>query len=161
MKRFTIALEAGAMLGAALLGACDSDAGPVDVKLGRDVCEMCGMIISDPRFVAEIRLGDDKIHKFDDVGDAVNWLSAGCKSLADVKEFWVMDSVNGKAWLDARKAFYQSAGTPMSYGFGAISTQAPGAIAFEDMRARVSRPQYACKSVPKASGGADHPNPSQ
>ena len=97
MTRFAAALKGVVIAAAFLLGACDFGSGPVDVKLGRDVCEMCGMIISDPRFIAEVRLGDGKIHKFDDVGDAVNWLSSGCHALAEVKEFWVTDSLKGKA----------------------------------------------------------------
>lgn len=98
MRRFAAACKSVAVAAALVLGGCDTSSGPVDVKLGRDVCEMCGMIISDPRFLAEVRLGDGKIHKFDDVGDAVNWLSAGCHALADVKEFWVIDSAHGKTW---------------------------------------------------------------
>jgi nitrous oxide reductase accessory protein NosL len=162
MRRFAAACESVAVAAALLLGACDSGSGPVDVKLGRDVCEMCGMIISDPRFLTEVRLGDGKIHKFDDVGDAVNWLSSGCRhTLADVKEFWVTDSAHGKTWLDARKAFYRRAETPMNYGFGAVATQIPGSVAFEDMRASVAREKYACKGAPKSEGDAQPSNTSQ
>ena len=125
MSRFAAACEVAAIAAGLLLGACDSGSGPVDVKLGRDVCEMCGMIISDPRFLAEVRLADGKIHKFDDVGDAVNWLSSGCHGLGDIKEFWVIDSVKGKTWLDARKAFYRRAETPMNYGFAAVAAHIP------------------------------------
>ena len=60
MSRFAAACEVAAIAAGLLLGACDSGSGPVDVKLGRDVCEMCGMIISDPRFLAEVRLADGK-----------------------------------------------------------------------------------------------------
>ena len=153
MRRVSAAFEAAAFAAALLLGACDSDAGPAEVKLGRDVCEMCGMIISDPRFITELRLADGKLHKFDDVGDAVNWLSSNCKTLAEVKEFWVMDSANGKAWLDARAAYYRSAETPMNYGYGAIAAAAPGAISFDDMRARVAKSQYACKKAAQPATG--------
>jgi len=161
MRRFEAAFKSVVFAAALLLGACDSGSGPVDVKLGRDVCEMCGMIISDPLFIAEVRLADGKIHKFDDVGDAVNWLSSGCHALADVKEFWVTDSAHGKTWLDARKAFYRRANTPMNYGFGAVATQAPDSVAFEDMRASVAREKYACKSAPKSEGDAQPSSPGQ
>ncbi len=161
MRRFAAACKSAVIAAALLLGACDSGSGPVGVKLGRDVCEMCGMIISDPRFLAEVRLGDGKIHKFDDVGDAVNWLSSGCHALADVKEFWVIDSVNGKVWLDARAAFYRRAETLMNYGFGAVATQVPGSVAFEDMRTSVAREKYACKSAPKSEGDAQPSSPDQ
>jgi nitrous oxide reductase accessory protein NosL len=152
MQNFTAALRGAFVVAALSLGACDSNAGPADVKLGRDVCEMCGMIISDPRFLAEVRLSDGKLHKFDDVGDAVNWLSSHCAAPAGAKEFWVIDSANGKKWLDARAAFYRTAETPMNYGFGAVATQSADAVPFEAMRAKVARPQYACKSAPKNGG---------
>ena len=156
MRWLASALEISLILGMLPLAGCDSDTGPADVKFGRDVCEMCGMIISDPRFVTEVRLGDRSLHKFDDVGDAVNWLSAGCKVADDIKEFWVMDSANGKTWLDARQAFYRHAETPMNYGFGAVATQTPGTISFADMREQVLRPQNACKSPQAADGGHYH-----
>lgn len=147
MTRSIAALSAFAFLAALALPACGEDKGPVAIKLGRDVCEMCGMIISDPRFLTEVRLADNKIHKFDDVGDAVNWLSAACKTPDDATEFWVIDSKNGKRWLDARKAFYRSAETPMNYGFGAVEEATPDSISFEAMRAKTSRAKYACKSA--------------
>lgn len=152
MRCLTAALEAALLVVALGSSGCDRDSGPAEVKLGRDVCEMCGMIISDPRFIAEVRLADGKLHKFDDAGDAVNWLSQACVAPAEAKEFWTMDSGNGKAWLDARKAFWRPAETPMSYNFGAVQPGTPGAIPFEAMRPKVLRPQYACKSgvQPKA-----------
>lgn len=146
MNRLKIALEVVAIVGALSLSGCDSSAGPADVKLGRDVCEMCGMIISDPRFVAEVRLTDGKLHKFDDAGDAVNWLSQHCAKPEDIKEFWVTDSAVGKSWLDARKAFYRRSATPMNYGFGAISATEPGAVTFEEMQKATLRPKYACNA---------------
>lgn len=132
------------------LSACDSNAGPTEVKLGRDVCEMCGMIISDPRFIAEVRLADGQAHKFDDAGDAVNWLSQACVDPIQAKEFWAIDERDGKTWLDARSAVWLPAKTPMDYGFAAAPAGTPGAISFAEMRAKVLRPQYACKNDAKA-----------
>ena len=128
-----------------MVGGCEADAGPGEVKLGRDACENCGMIISDPRFVAEVRLADGKLHKFDDPGGAVNWLSRACVAPADAKEFWVIDSADGKSWLDARKAYYRAEATPMDYGFAAVAAAAPDAIPFAAMREKVLKPQNACK----------------
>jgi len=62
MRWLASALEISLILGMLPLAGCDSDTGPADVKFGRDVCEMCGMIISDPRFVTEVRLGDRSLH---------------------------------------------------------------------------------------------------
>ncbi len=156
MKRLTAALDVTAFALALLLAGCQADSGPVEIKYGRDVCEMCGMIISSPRYATELRAaGDNKVHKFDDIGDAVNWLSSNCKTLADVKEFWVMNSADGKTWLDARKAFYRRGDSPMNYNFAAVATEEPDAIAFEVMRGRVQQPQNACKTGTKAPGAAE------
>ena len=74
-----------------LVAACGRESGPVEITYDRDACEMCGMIISSPRYVTEIRLAaDNKPHKFDDIGDAMNWLEKDCKSLDEVGEIWVM-----------------------------------------------------------------------
>ncbi len=134
----------------------------MEIKYGRDVCELCSMIISQSRHAAELRLAaDDKIHKFDDIGDALNWLSVNCKSDADVKELWIMDSSDGKTWLDARKAFYRRGDTPMHYGFVAVSASTPDSVDFSDMRTRVLRPKYTCKNaaaLPTSGAPGQHEN---
>lgn len=109
--------------------------GPEPIRWGREVCEICGMIISDPRYGAEVRGGPDKrLAKFDDIGDAVHWLDMqSWKSEPDV-EFWVMDSNNGEDWLDARVAYYHpDTVSPMDYGFAAVPSAEPGTLRFDDM----------------------------
>jgi len=138
MRRYVNGLKAAAFALLTLLAACKDDSGPVPIKYGRESCEMCGMIISDPRYVAEVRGGpDNKIKKFDDVGDAVTWLEKKGWGLAATKEFWVMNSEDGKTWLDGRKAFFIHGATPMDYGFAAVPVQQDGALSFDDMRAAV------------------------
>ncbi len=118
-----------------LLAACSDGPGPVEIKYGRDVCEMCGMIISTPNYAAEIRLAkDNSVHKFDDVGDALNWLDMQGPGLDGAKEIWVMDSEDGKTWLDARHAFYRPGRSPMNYDFAAVPAPGEGAVDFAAMR---------------------------
>jgi len=128
--------KAALLAGLVLLAACKDDNGPVDVQYGREACENCGMLISDPHYATELRGGaDNHVHKFDDMGDAVLWLDRKSGwSQTDLKEFWVMNSDDAKTWLDARKAFYVRASTPMDYGFSAVPDQRDGAITFEEMR---------------------------
>lgn len=145
MRQFTSAFKRLAPAVLLLLAACGSQSGPIEIKYGRDACEMCGMIISSPRYVAEVRLAADKsVHKFDDVGDALNWLEKECKGLDGVEEVWVMDSSDGKTWLDARRAWYRRGSSPMNYNFAAVASQGEGAVDFTAMRAQVLRPRYAC-----------------
>ena len=147
MRPYANSLRALAFALLTLLAACKDDSGPEPIKYGRDACEMCGMIISDPRYIAEVRLDDNKLHKFDDVGEAVNWLSQHCVEPKDAREFWVTDSAVGKSWLDGRKAYYRRAGTPMNYGFAAVAAASPETVTFDEMRAKTLRERFACKKA--------------
>jgi len=123
-KYFTGLLMVGAVLA---LGACgDNTSGPEDIHWDRDTCELCKMLISDHRFAAEVRGGEDrKIYKFDDIGCAINWLNdqewAGDKTV----EIWVVDYTSTRenvVWLNAREARYVGGElTPMNYGFKAVA----------------------------------------
>jgi hypothetical protein len=96
------------------------------------------MIISDPHYAAEVRGGpDNKVKKFDDIGDAMVWLDKKGWGLDGAKEIWVMDSEDGKTWLDARRAFYLSGASPMESGFAAVAAAGEGRIGFDAMRQAV------------------------
>lgn len=127
----------GLFLTAFLLAGCfgEPETGPVEIKYGRDTCDYCRMIISDPRYAAQVRGGPNhKAYKFDDMGDAVHFLKTQDWKDDPKVEFWVMDSEDAETWLDARKAFYVAgAPTPMDYGFAAIAKRREGAVAFEEM----------------------------
>lgn len=119
------------------LSACTRQTeGPEEIRYGREACTMCGMIISDPRFAAEIRGGPDRaLVKFDDMGDAVNWLEMQAWRNESLLEFWVMDSDNGKDWLDARNSHYLTGQiSPMDYGYAAVKDARTGTVSYEVMR---------------------------
>ncbi len=139
-----LVVTASALLFASLLllpltGCGEEDSGPVPIRYGRETFEICSMIISDPRFAAEIRGGPGRrIHKFDDIGDAINWLEKQPWKDAPETEIWVRDVTTGKTWLDARKAHYLTGQvSPMDYGFGAVADARPGTVSFAEMRKRV------------------------
>lgn len=130
----------GLLVAAPMLAACkEQTEGPEDIRWGRETCVICGMIISDARYAAEVRGGADKrLYKFDDVGDAVHWLSVQEWKAGPDVEFWVMDSNNGTDWLDARTAYYHpDTISPMAYGYAAVPTREAGTVTFEVMRASV------------------------
>ena len=117
---------------------CKPQKGPVEIAYGRDTCAMCGMIISDPRTAAEIRGGPDHaVMMFDDIGEAVAWSRNQTWMTDPDTEFWVMSSIDGKTWLDARKAFYRRGETPMNYGFVAVPDRGDDTITFEVMRTQI------------------------
>ena len=115
--------------------------GPVAVHFDRDICTRCRMVLSDPRFVAEIRWYPEgkrsKIAKFDDIGCATLWLAEQPFRDDPRTEIWVADYRTRK-WIDARKAHYVVLnGSPMEYGLGAQADPASGALSFEQAKARI------------------------
>ncbi len=140
-----------------LLAACKPQTeGPEEIRWGRETCEICGMIISDPFFAAEIRGGPDRrLYKFDDIGDAVHWLAMQDWAEADDIEFWVRDHATGTRWLAARDARYVAdLVSPMDYGFGAVESSGPETLSFEEMRAEVIRTGLTSRCLP--TEGQEH-----
>lgn len=140
-----IALIAAAM--ALLVAACSGDppTGPVPIKYGRDTCSYCGMIISDPRYAAQIRGGPGHAaFKFDDLGEGLVWLDKQpWKDDAKV-EIWVNDMDTGKTWLDARHAFFVAVRmSPMGFNYGALPQRKDGALPFDEFRTTVLKSRAA------------------
>ena len=128
----------------ALLGACDGrqQTGPVDVRFDRDTCAHCRMVLSDPRFVAEVRYfppgKSSRVEKFDDIGCAVSWLKQQDFANDPKVQIWVADYRN-KKWIDARTATYvPMKSTPMEYGLGAQSDSAANGIDFEQAKKKIA-----------------------
>lgn len=125
------------------LAGCSSEpeTGPVEVHFDRDACTRCRMVLSDPRFAAEVRWFPEgkrsKVAKFDDVGCATLWLEQQPFRDDPRTEIWVADH-RDKQWIDARKAWYVPLnGSPMEYGLGAQSDPAEGALDFEQAKAHI------------------------
>jgi copper chaperone NosL len=99
---------------AQLLGCAAADA-PVDPVWGKQPCDHCHMLLSDPSSAAQIvTQHGDRLH-FDDVGCMVEHLSSHA---SDVSRAWVRDA-HGR-WLAALHAHYRGgAATPMGYGIAA------------------------------------------
>ena len=132
-----------ALVVAVLVTACSGDppTGPVPIKYGRDTCDFCRMIISDPRFAAQVRGGPGhKAYKFDDLGEGLVWLGTqSWKDEANV-EIWVNDMATGKTWLDARQAYYLPVKmSPMGFNYGAMMQSKPGALSFEEYRKTIMK----------------------
>lgn len=119
--------------------------GMAEIKWDRDTCARCNMVISDPRFAAQLRGGaKSTAFKFDDVGCLVFWLrdkAAQHPWMAEpATRMWVADAndPSGQAWLDARHAHYLPGRlSPMGYNFAAVREAVPGSVTFEEMRAQV------------------------
>jgi copper chaperone NosL len=111
---FVPALLAAAVLLALL--ACAPD-GPADVAWDRVACAHCRMLVSDPRFAAQLQLEDGEVLHFDDPGCLLRMRATLDRP---ARAAWFHDSA-GEGWLAERDvAFVRGAATPMGYGFAAV-----------------------------------------
>jgi len=136
---------------AAVLAGCgDKETWPEGmrrIRWDRDTCARCSMVISDPRFAAQVRGGPrDETFSFDDIGCAVFFgVEKGAQHpwLREPSEpavrWWVAEAAGeGGRWLDARKAHYVAGSrSPMGYDFGAFGAAQPGSVGFAAMAAKV------------------------
>lgn len=138
-----------------LLAGCleENKTGPVEVAWDRHVCELCGMMIGEPEFVAQVRGGaDHAAHEFDDIGCAINWLNRQPWSSDPGVEIWVADQGSTREtmrWLDARAAFFAPGGaSPMGYDMRAGGSTQPGSLPFTAMVQEVlaHEPNHICNA---------------
>jgi len=92
---------------------------PDDIDPDADVCEVCGMAIADDQHATQIVLKNERVLKFDDLGDLYVWLDENGDD--DVGAKFIRD-FDSKEWIqleDATFVYDEDIATPM--GFGVIS----------------------------------------
>lgn len=112
-----------------LLASCSRPplSGPPELRLGREECMECGMLIAEDRFscASIIEQDDDRFYVFfDDVGCLLDYEHEKGKAIG-VIERYVHDS-DTKQWVDAQKACFILADherlrTPMGSGIAAFA----------------------------------------
>lgn len=166
LRTFRLLALAGAAL---LLVACkkgDWPEGMAPIHWDRDTCAQCAMVISDPRFAAELRGGpSNTAFKFDDIGCLSVWLreksAAHPWAQAPETRIWVagFDSPGRDAilWLDARMAHYIERSSPMGFNFAAVAQPSEKAARFDEVQqdawARQER-HRSMRAFPSRHGGA-------
>ncbi len=93
---------------------------PPEIVYGEQVCEECGMIISEPRYAAAYYTRDGNARSFDDIG---GMCSFHLEHQEGVASFWVHD-FDTEAWLAADQATYvlsEALHTPMAFGVVAFA----------------------------------------
>ena len=122
------------------LAACGGNTGveptPPAIHYGEDVCEFCGMIVSEERFAAGYltRAGEERI--FDDIGDMVQ---AHLQNHEEGAILFVHD-YNNHTWLRAETAYYvlsPDLSTPMLSGLAAFPTADDAARFSADLNGQV------------------------
>ena len=108
------------------LTACGRQVGsvptPPTIHYGEDVCELCGMIVSEAVYAGAYVTGDGHGHVFDDIGDMIqSHLTVG----EVVTAFFVHDYDDNR-WIRAETAHFilrDPASTPMGSGLVACEQQ--------------------------------------
>jgi hypothetical protein len=116
----------------ALLGRSDGDDGPPQILYGRDRCEACGMVISDPRFAAAARDGE-AVLRYDDIGCLIR--HRGQRVAARRATAFVHDAAT-EEWLPAARAQYVRSPrikTPMNHGIAAYADVAEAHRAYPEV----------------------------
>ncbi len=123
--RLVGALVAGA-LGLALWQAAAAPDGPLEPAWDRVACARCHMLVSNPRFAAQLHTRAGEVRFFDDPGCLLLARAEAGDAPAAV---WFHDS-SGDGWLaEADARFAAAAETPMDHGFAAVPAErAPDAL---------------------------------
>ncbi len=115
---------------AGFLAACGQETGeitPPEIIYGQDMCDVCGMLISEPQFAAALILEDDTPVKFDDLGELFHYQ----ERFPDARvKAWFVHDYNTEAWVNAEAAHFvvvEGFATPMGFGIAAFETEADAA----------------------------------
>lgn len=109
-----------------VLSACSSPK-PATVVIGGDTCEFCGMLVSDPRFAAQVVTVKGKTYMFDAIECFVAFLIEGTVPADQIHSTWVVNFDQPDQWLPADEAYYLQAidlHSPMGANLLAFRTQA-------------------------------------
>jgi len=117
-----------------LLGAaCQTPAErPQDPVWGKQTCASCAMLVSAPRFAAQLASANGEVHYFDDVGCLAAYLAQRPRASGQA---WVRGETDD--WVKAELAHFETgAKTPMDYGFALAKS---GTLDWQTVRAEVSQ----------------------
>lgn len=103
----------------ALWVACAVDLStPRPIALDHAACDHCAMLISDPRFAAELVTRDGEVFEFD---DPACWFRYVADRKPAIGAAWFRDSTEPDTWLSWQEvAFVEAPGAPMDGGFAAV-----------------------------------------
>lgn len=104
---------------------------PEALVLDTEACDSCGMLISDPRFAAQLVDKDGDRRAFDDPACAFRYIADHGPHLAHV---WFRDSTTSdEVWLEQRQvAFARASDTPMDGGLAATPIGTAETLSFSE-----------------------------
>ena len=122
------------LLAAAVAAACRPAEGPQPIVYDREPCAHCRMLISEPRFAAQLQ-DESGTANFDDPGCLLAYLE---DHAGHAGALW-FHHVREDRWIAGeRVAFEAVPKTPMGYGLGAVDAGSEGALSLEAARERVA-----------------------
>lgn len=107
------------------LSSC-STSEPAPIRLGKDECANCKMILTDPKFGAEIITKTNKVYKFDDVNCLNNYIKGNEKISSQVNLIYIVDYAQEGNFILANQAIYlqtEELKSPMGGAIAAFSTK--------------------------------------
>ena len=111
--------------------ACERREGPHPIVWDREPCAHCRMLISEPRFAAQLETEAGEVQSFDDTGCL---LAASEARALRPRARW-FHHVREDRWLDGdHVAFEKSGESPMGYGLGAVDAGTRGALSLDEAR---------------------------
>lgn len=123
MSRMILGMAALALF---LLAGCGQQVNteePPKIVYGQDVCDRCGMIVSEENFAAAYWTEEGEARRFDDIGGMLAYISEEGEAVAS---YWVHDFASGD-WIRAEEATFVMDGdlkTPMGFGIAAFADEA-------------------------------------
>jgi copper chaperone NosL len=142
-----ICLVVSLALSLAACGGQPNGPQPPDLVYGQDVCDECGMIISEARFAAATLLQTGEFRKFESIADMVAF---HMERPDQQVRAWFVHDYSSESWIRAETAFYvvsDQVHSPMPPGVAAFENQemardlaaslGVNVLAFEDMRLAV------------------------
>jgi hypothetical protein len=118
LRAFPSAARTAARAALLALAACAPE-GPAPVAWDRVACAHCRMLVSDPRFAAQLQLTSGEVLFYDDPGSLL--LDRATRG-RPARAAWFHDSA-GEGWLaESEVTFASGAETPMGYGYAAVRT---------------------------------------
>lgn len=124
-KQLPVSLHLLTLLLLLTLTACGSPASadptPPTIHYGEDICEFCGMIVSEERYAAGYLTPDGEAYIFDDIGDMVQ---AHLQNQDEEAVFFVHNHED-HTWMRAETAYFvlsPDLPTPMLSGLAAFPT---------------------------------------
>ena len=122
--RNAVVTAAASVVLACVLAGCKASAVPM--RYGQDECTGCKMIVSDPRFGAEIVTRKGKVLKFDDLGCMNEFIKSGNIAESDVQQKFVCDFNRPNIFIPVETAFFLMSGdlkSPMRSDCAAFATE--------------------------------------